>query len=136
MSERIRWSRETSLLYGDYAFRNCYNLTSVTIPDSVTSIGSYAFYDCDSLTSVTIPDSVTSIGRYAFYYCDSLTSIKYRGTLAQWNNILKCLIGILIPAPTPSPTTTPGSKYYPLLNKALARPHRGRAFDIVFEFGN
>ena len=36
--------------------------TSVTIPDSVTSIGEYDFYKCSSLTSVTIPDSVTSIG--------------------------------------------------------------------------
>ena len=41
--------------------QHCSSLTSVTIPDSVTSIGD-AFYDCASLTSVTIPDSVTSIG--------------------------------------------------------------------------
>lgn len=46
---------------------NCTSLTSVTIPDSVTSIGRYAFAWCTSLTSVTIPDSVTSIGRYAFF---------------------------------------------------------------------
>jgi len=58
-----------------YAFYRCTSLTSVTIPDSVTSIDSYAFCDCDSLTSVTIPDSVTSIGSYAFSYCDSLTSV-------------------------------------------------------------
>ena len=49
--------------------------TSVTIPDSVTSIGNYAFYKCVSLTSVTIPNSVTSIGYCAFYNCSSLTTI-------------------------------------------------------------
>ncbi|MCI6389186.1 MAG: leucine-rich repeat protein [Ruminococcus sp.] len=46
--------------------------TSVTIPDSVTSIGGHAFYDCTSLTSITIPDSVTRIGWYAFENCKSL----------------------------------------------------------------
>ena len=59
-----------------YAFSNCSDLVSVTIPDSVTSIGSSAFYNCYSLTSVVIPDSVTSIGSSAFYYCTSLTSVE------------------------------------------------------------
>ena len=47
-------------------------MTSVTIPDSVTSISSAAFYACGSLTSVTIPDSVTSIGYNAFSGCDKV----------------------------------------------------------------
>jgi len=57
------------------AFRNCDSLTSVVIPDGVTSIGWYAFYGCTSLTSVVIPDSVTSIGERAFLGCTSLTSV-------------------------------------------------------------
>ena len=60
---------------GGYAFADCSRLTSITIPDGVTSIGGSAFSDCTSLTSVTIPDSVKSIGGLAFTYCDSLTSI-------------------------------------------------------------
>ena len=59
---------------GNGAFYGCDGLTSVMIPNSVTSIGFYAFYDC-GLTSVTIPDSVTSIGYYAFSGCSGLTSV-------------------------------------------------------------
>ena len=60
---------------GDFAFEHCSGLTSVTIPDSVTSIGNYAFSYCTGLTSVTIPGSVTSIGKGAFSMCRSLTSV-------------------------------------------------------------
>ena len=59
---------------GDYAFYECWQLESITIPDSVTSIGDHAFSYCRQLKSITIPDSVTSIGDYAFYEC-SLESI-------------------------------------------------------------
>lgn len=60
---------------GDHAFRDCKNLSSVTIPDSVTSIGSDAFGYCYSLTNITIPNSVTSIGNYTFCDCENLTSL-------------------------------------------------------------
>jgi hypothetical protein len=60
---------------GDSAFRDCVNLSSIEIPDSVTSIGNYAFYSCVSMTSISIPESVTSLGASAFRYCTSLVSI-------------------------------------------------------------
>ena len=60
---------------GRDSFCYCLELTSVTIGDSVTSIGDGAFALCSGLTSVTIPDSVTSIGASAFYDCSKLTSV-------------------------------------------------------------
>ena len=72
---------------GDGAFEYCSSLASVTIPNSVTSIGDWAFCECSSLTSVTIPNSVTSIGITAFYKCSSLTDVYYLGTEEQWNSI-------------------------------------------------
>ena len=59
---------------GDYAFFECTSLTSIVIGDSVTSIGDFAFAMCH-LRTVTIPDSVTSIGDAAFLGCISLTSV-------------------------------------------------------------
>ena len=61
---------------GESAFEYCSRLTSVTIPNSVTSIGGFAFDGCSGLTSVTIGNSVTFIGWNAFYGCSGLTSVS------------------------------------------------------------
>lgn len=82
-----------------WAFMDCANLKSVTIPDSVTHIDWWAFSDCTSLTSITVPDSVTSIGNNAFNNTawfnnqpDGLVYIgkvayKYKGTMATNTSI-------------------------------------------------
>jgi hypothetical protein len=94
---------ENAKVIASRVFSNCSRVTSITVPDSVTSIsdaafstyntsptvtlqsilfgkgvmyiGNGAFSSCTNLTSVTIPDSVTTIGNNAFYNCSSLTSV-------------------------------------------------------------
>lgn len=57
-------------------FGSCTELTSITLPNSVTSIGVQAFAGCFSLSSITLPDSVRNINRAAFHNCSSLTYIS------------------------------------------------------------
>ena len=72
---------------GSLAFQGCASLTSVTIGNSVTSIGQFAFELCTRLTSVTIPNSVTSIGDNAFQYCASLASVTIPNSVISIGNL-------------------------------------------------
>lgn len=59
----------------DYAFNQCASLTTVSLPEGLTSIGLLAFGECSNLASVNLPSTLTSIGGSAFYRCSALTEI-------------------------------------------------------------
>lgn len=60
---------------GYKAFRNCYNMTSIEIPNSIDSISSHAFSYCEKLQRVVIPNSVVTLYPCAFNSCTGLKSV-------------------------------------------------------------
>jgi hypothetical protein len=73
-------------------FSGCTSLTNVTIPDNVTTIGDWAFSSCINLTDILIPNSVTTIGGWGFYGCTSLTNVTIGDGLASigWSAFEGC----------------------------------------------
>ena len=74
-----RWKRISI----KFSSSECGSLTSVNIPNSVTSIEASAFNKCTALTSITIPNTLTSIEETAFAYCSGLTSITIPNTVTS-----------------------------------------------------
>ena len=78
--------KDGTKIIAENAFYNCNMLTSVTIPDSVTSIDYGAFKNCTSLTSITLGDGVTTIESYAFSGCGELKKVNI-SDIGKWCNI-------------------------------------------------
>ena len=90
----------------DSAFANCSSLTTIKLPDSVTSIDRDAFANCSSLTTINLPSSLVSVSGNIFTYSQSLKEVTFddnfncnnlilssstlytRETILQWLNAL------------------------------------------------
>ena len=88
---------------GMWAFRDCYNLRDVILPDTLVTVGQQAFMRCTSLVSVDIPDSVTSIGLYAFDYCSNLKEVNINPETSRLQNMGTNGVSV---------TETPGRVFY------------------------
>ena len=85
---------ETLTTIGPKAFEECTKLTALELPNSVTTIGRRAFYDCHALAEITLPESVTSIAESAFSYCYKLTSINIPSAIKSIGNSIFVSCGL------------------------------------------
>ena len=88
----------------DDAFSHCSQLTNISIPNSVTFIGFSAFNSCTSLKSITLPSSLSTIQSYAFYNCGNLKTIRIPVSVTSIGN---CAFA---DCPSLMTVTYPGSK--------------------------
>ncbi|KAK8883970.1 hypothetical protein M9Y10_043072 [Tritrichomonas musculus] len=89
-----------------YAFHECKNLTSITIPTSVKWIGSHAFGKCISLKEIELPSSMTSVGSFTFSGCSSLTQITIPSSIKAIDSYAFCGCSSLTRITLPSTINT------------------------------
>ena len=97
---------------GDYAFRDCSRLTSLTLPAGVTSIYFEAFSGCSGLTSLTLPAGITSIGDKAFWYCSGLTSLTLPAGITEIDEDAFCGCSGLTSLTLPAGITSIGDRAF------------------------
>ena len=74
---------------GDYAFWQCRNLLSISIPATVIYIGQNSLEDCFSLQSISIPKSVIHLGYDALHNCTSMTNVEWLAVDCHFNRLAK-----------------------------------------------
>ena len=85
----LNYIKVTSI--GREAFRNCKELTSVTIPEGVKDIGHVAFKDCGELVSVTMRGERLDAPNDIFQGCDKLKSIHVPANAKSWEGMKEWL---------------------------------------------
>lgn len=75
------------MVINQYAFQSSDKLTSLVIPEGVTSIPDNAFLGCSNVESISIPKSILEVGVWPFGYCNMLKDVYFAGTSDDWANI-------------------------------------------------
>lgn len=119
----------------DYAFYNPlagtykYTLTSITLPNSLTSIGDLAFYFCWNLTGITIPAQLKNISNYAFYGCYAMTSFSVSASNTRYSAVSGVLFSKAQDTLFLFPNAKPGNYSIPATVKHIA----ASAFENCYE---
>lgn len=81
-------SKYEGFTIGESAFRNCYDLNEVILPENLTTIGKEAFYRCDELREITIPKSVTEIGENALGYTEGRVYVPSEDGIVDYPSMM------------------------------------------------
>lgn len=108
---------------GDTAFGCCSLLRFITIPSGVTSIDASTFNECSALEHIAIPNTITRIGTYAFYKCGSLSSLTLPNGLETIDDyaLMDCELLSFITIPN-GVTSLEGLYFYDLLRDIVFGP--------------
>ena len=68
---------------GNYSFYGLRKLVLTSLPDTLSNIGEYAFYTCYNLRITSLPENITSIPDRAFYYCEGLNELTFYGDVTS-----------------------------------------------------
>ena len=71
---------------GDFAFTSCSALTTVNFSNALTNIGTDAFANCAALTSINLPNSLTTLSHGAFFGCTGLTTVNIPNSVTSIGN--------------------------------------------------
>ena len=104
------------LLIDSYAFQGCTNIDSVTIPESVIMINTWGFAHCTNLTNFIIPNNVSTIGDGAFYNCESLKSVTIGDKVTWIGEEAFCNCSSLTSVTIPNSVTTIGKLAFGFCN--------------------
>ena len=95
-----------------HVFRFCMCLTSVTFPDTLTSIGDYVFEHCDVGGPLKLPKSLTNVGDWGFAHCSELTSVVIPPTMISISEGAFCNCRELTSLTLPKTLTDIGTKSF------------------------
>ncbi|OAV75833.1 hypothetical protein Barb7_00507 [Bacteroidales bacterium Barb7] len=99
-------------IIGNYAFGSCTLLSSITLPDGLTTLGSSAFYSCTLLSSVNLPKNLLRLEDNVFYSCTSLPSITLPDGLTTIGNMAFYSCASLLFANIPSSVSAVGDQAF------------------------
>ena len=68
---------------GSYAFNDCTQLTSISLPETIKTIGTAAFQNCNGITSIQLPNNLIKIEGLAFKNCTGLTSFEIPNNVTE-----------------------------------------------------